>query len=134
MGAGYVPFGLNLSRRKWDEETQSRPVIHINRAYHVILAISTSISEQTQNPPVDFIGENPAIFVEDWQPSSQISVMPSMVLHAGNSKRSQVTLPVKEERPAPAKMRYPRKATLCRKITAGGNTVFHQFFFPMMYP
>ena len=69
MGTGYVPFRLNLSRRKWDEENQSR-LIPISRAYHVILAISRSFSERTPNPPLDFIRENSAIFVQDSQPGS----------------------------------------------------------------
>ena len=76
-------------------------------AYHAISAIRVSAPEQPPNPPVDFIGENSAIFVEDFQPSSQIPVMPSMVLQPGNSKRSRVTLPVKQEWFASAKMRYP---------------------------
>ena len=134
MRAGYVPFGLNLSRRKWDEESQSRPVIHINRAYHVILAISVSVPEQPPNPSLDFIGENSAIFVEDCQPSSQIPVVPSMVLQAGNSKRSRVSLPVKQEWFAPAKMRYPGTPDFFREMPICPTQSSIKFFFPMMPP
>jgi len=125
MLAGYAPMGFNLSRRNWDEESQSRPVVHIIELPVSILAISVSAPERPPNPPVDFIGENSAIFVEDCQPSSQISVMPSMVLQAGNSKRSRVTLPVKQEWFAPAEMRYSGTPDFFRKMPVSADRIFH---------
>ena len=42
-----------------------------------------------------------------------------MMLQPGNSERARVTLPVKEERLAPAKMRYPRTPDLFGEMPAG---------------
>jgi hypothetical protein len=97
----------------------------VNEAYHAISAIRVSAPEQPPNPPIDFIGENSAIFVEDFQPSSQIPVMPSMVLQPANCKRSRVTLPVKQEWFSPAKMRYPWTADFFREMPVSADRIFH---------
>jgi len=55
-----------------------------------------------------------------------------MVFQPGNSKRTRVTLPVKEKWLAPAKMRYPGAPDFWGEMPIAIRTILFQFVYTMM--
>ena len=58
--------------------------------------------------------------------------MSAMMFQPGNSKRARVTLPVKEERLSPAKMRYPWTPDFSGEMPIAIRTILFQFVYAMM--
>src|SRR6266516_7176928 len=83
-------------------------------------------------PAPEFVRQHVLFLIQDCQPSTELAVVPPMMLQPGNSERARVTLPVKEERLAPAKMRYPGTPDFLGEMPIAIRAILFQFVNAMM--
>jgi hypothetical protein len=83
-------------------------------------------------PALEFAAQHAPFLTQDFQPGAEFTVLPSMMLQPCNSERARVTLPVKEERLAPAKVRYPRTPDFFGEMPIAIRTILFQFVYAMV--
>ena len=83
-------------------------------------------------PAPEFVRQHVLFLIQDCQPSTELAVLPPMMLQPGNSERARVTLPVKDKRLASAKMRYPGTPDFLGEMPIAIRTILFQFIYAMM--
>ena len=75
-----------------------------------------------------------SFLVQDGQPGTDFAALPAMMLQPRNRERSQISLPINQNRFPSAKMSNARPGNAFWEMPIAASAVLHQFFFPMMYP
>ena len=83
-------------------------------------------------PAPEFVRQHVLFLIQDCQPSTELAVLPPMMLQPGNSERARVTLPIKQKWFASAKMRYPGTPDFLGEMPIAIRAILFQFVYAMM--
>ncbi len=83
-------------------------------------------------PAPEFVRQHVLFLIQDCQPSTELAVLPPMMLQPGNSERPRVTLPIKQKWFASAKMRYPGTPDFLGEMPVDIRAILFQFVYAMM--
>src|SRR5205814_6605167 len=88
----------------------------------------------TPDTAFHFAQGNSDLLIHKSQPSRDVRAPAAVMLQASNGKGTGICLQIRKYGLAATKVRNPRTPNLCREMPAAATTVFHQFFFPVMFP
>jgi hypothetical protein len=77
--------------------------------------------------PLEFAGQHWCFVIQDCHPSAELGVLTTMMLQSRNREGTRVSLPIKQKRFTPAKVRRPRTQDCLGKMPIAVCAVVFEF-------